>query len=116
MDARSDQEIETLIGRLSCQDKDRLLSSLLRDVFGDVDDRGEIVLVPERQPDQVDVRSLVTVLRQELWPELCPDEDGFDEDEEAHAEDDSPLGHPTGFGESLGVALDAGELRWPRSG
>jgi hypothetical protein len=63
--------IGPLVNALSYQDTQRILQNLLWDVFGDVNDEGLTVLVPHRQPDKVDVASLLESLRQEFFPESC---------------------------------------------
>ena len=66
------ETVDRLLGRLSYQDLERVLGNLLWDIFGDVTDAAHEVLDPERRPDEVDVESLLTSLRQECWPERYP--------------------------------------------
>jgi hypothetical protein len=71
---------DRLLGRLSNQDVERILSNLLWDLFGDVTVAAGQVLDPERRPDEVDVRSLLTSLGQEFWPERYPNGDAEDDE------------------------------------
>lgn len=67
-------QLDGLIAALSCEEQQQLLRNLAWDVFGDVTDERE-VLRPERGADAVDVRAVVTTLRQAFWPETYPDDD-----------------------------------------
>jgi hypothetical protein len=58
------ETVDRLLGRLSHQDRERILANLLCGIFGDVTDAAHEVLDPERRPDAVDVESLLTSLRQ----------------------------------------------------
>jgi hypothetical protein len=52
------------------------------DVFGNVDEQGKNWLLPDRNPDQVDIESLVVSLRQAFWPNEGEEDDGKASDQE----------------------------------
>lgn len=67
------KRIDGIVSRLSFQDKDRILSNLVWDLFGDTDDSNHETVSPDRDPDQVDFNVVVESLRLEFFPELEPE-------------------------------------------
>lgn len=63
-----EREINALVSGLYIHDKHRILTNLIRDLFGDVDEDGEEILVPGRIPDDVDLKNAVAALRDECFP------------------------------------------------
>lgn len=83
----AESTIHALIGSISYQDKCRILQNLIWDLFGEIDENGEGILVPTRVPDSVELASVVTSLRQEFWPNREESEEAEDVEDDAEEED-----------------------------
>lgn len=102
----SEDLVRPIVEALTEHDRTRLLCNLIWNLFGDLDDAGKPVLIPDRKADVPEIRMAIEGLRQDLWPLGGGDVLIYDESQDLYWNQDYGLGDP-----AAATRYSAGEFR-----